>query len=160
MTITNIASSAKVWVYQSSTIFTSEQLTHINTKLSGFVGQWSSHGDKVEGFYEVIDNRFLVVIADESDVMVTGCSIDSSVRVMKELEQDIGVQLLDKSLVAFQNGSEEVFLVGIAQIPSAVAESKITKDTFVYNNAISNYADYKTKWKVKASDSWVKRYLS
>ncbi len=160
MIITNIASSAKVWVYQSSTVFTPEQLLHIKAKLSVFVGQWSSHGDKVHGSFDIVDNRFLVIIADESEVMVTGCSIDSSVRVMKELEKEIEVQLLDKSLVAFQNEGEQVFLVNIAAIPAAVNAGQITLDTLVYNNAISNYADYTANWKVKAHDSWVKRYFS
>ncbi len=159
MTTTNISSKAKVWIYQSSTEFTEDQRTHIQVKISNFVSQWQSHGDKVEGCFDIVDNRFLVIIADESEVMVTGCSIDSSVRVMKELEQELSIQLLDKSQVAFQNEREAVFLVGIAQIPSAVAEGKITANTFVYNNAVSTYVDYTSNWKVKASDSWVKRYF-
>lgn len=159
MTIPNIATTAKTWIYQSSTVFTVDQLTQIQAKLSNFVTQWQSHGDKVEGFFEIIENRFLVIMADESDVMVTGCSIDSSVRVVKELEQETGLSLLDKSLVAFQNEGE-VFLVGIAAIPEAVKSGQITPDTLVYNNAVSNFGDYKSQWKVKASDSWVKRYFS
>ncbi len=149
----------KVWIYQSSTIFTSNQKNHIEQKLHDFVSNWSSHGDVVNGSFEIIEERFIIVFANEEEVMVSGCSIDSSVKIIKELEQELGLSLLDKSNIAFQQAIGEIKLYQLSQIPEAVNSGEINLESIVFNNAISNGLDFESSWKVKAKDTWVKRYF-
>ena len=81
---------SRVWVYQSSRLFTLQEALQIEKMLEDFIGQWTSHGAGVKGYANLFFGQFIVLMADETGVTVGGCSTDSSVRMVKELEREIG----------------------------------------------------------------------
>ena len=55
----------------------------------------------LKGFATLFFGRFIILMADETATGVSGCSTDSSVRLIKQIEQQYGVSLFDRQMLAF-----------------------------------------------------------
>ena len=58
--------SSKVWIYQSSRLFTMGEALEIEDMMNDFVDNWNSHGEKVKGYANLIFGQFLIIMADET----------------------------------------------------------------------------------------------
>ncbi len=150
--------SAKVWVYQSSREFTAEEVVVVNDALKGFVDSWQAHGAELTADFELVENRFIVLFVDESRSAASGCSVDSSVALIRDIERKYDLNLTDKGQVAFRS-DYEIEVVAFKDIKAAVASTKITPSTIIFNNSVATYKEYKESWQIKSEDSWMKRYF-
>ena len=94
-------SQSRVWIYQSSRQFQISESIEINNMLQRFVAQWNSHGTMVKGFAVLLFSQFIILMADETAMGVSGCSTDSSVRLIKEIESHFNVNLFDRQMLSF-----------------------------------------------------------
>src|SRR5436190_11481296 len=83
--------ASRVWIYQCSRLFTISEAFEIEGILNNFVTSWNSHGTPVKGYANLFYDQFIVLMADETATGVSGCSTDSSVRVIKQIEQEFTV---------------------------------------------------------------------
>ena len=156
---TDFAENSRVWVYQSNRQFTIEEAMQIEELLEGFANSWLSHGDKVKGHANLFFGQFIILIADETATGVSGCSTDSSVRLIKNIELDHNVQLFDRQNLAFVI-DERVQLMPLAQLNSSIEEGMILPDTLYFNNTIQSLNELMTSWIIPVKDSWLaKRFL-
>ena len=90
---------------------------------------------------------------------VSGCSTDSSVRLIKEIEQKFQVQLFDRLNLAFQvKGKTQ--MVPMSQLPYALENGLISPDTLYFNKTGQTKDELATKWLIPVKDSWLGgRYL-
>ncbi len=93
--------NSRVWVYQSNRPFSINEALEIEEQLENFTKEWNSHGSAVRSYANLFFGQFIVMMADETDVKVGGCSTDSAFRFIKNLEKDYNVQLLDRQTLAF-----------------------------------------------------------
>ena len=97
----NFHPESRVWVYQSSRLFSLSEAFDVEDLLKEFTGQWKSHGTPVKGAGYLFFGQFIVLMADERATGVSGCSTDSSVRLIKDIEQRFGVSMFDRTTLAF-----------------------------------------------------------
>src|SRR5689334_21547384 len=120
----NFDPASKVWVYQSSRFFTLSQALKIEDMLDQFVRDWVSHGIPVKGNAHLFFVQFVVLMADENASGVSGCSIDSSMRLIKEIEQTSGVTMFERTNLAFflkdKAGDHHVEILPMSQLQYAV----------------------------------------
>jgi len=154
----NLPSNSRVWIYQSDRGFTQKEIEFIATKAEDFINQWTRHGDDLKGSFTIKYNQFLVLAVDESFNNVSGCSIDSSVRFIKELENELKLDLMNKLNVSFKD-NEHINLVKLSDFQRFAKENKITPETIVFNNMVNTIADFESNWEIAAKDSWHKRFL-
>ena len=84
----DFAADSRVWIYQCNRAFREKEVIEINEQLLQFYEQWESHGKKVKAWAGILFNQFIVMMADEkASALVGGCSIDSSVRIIKSIEK-------------------------------------------------------------------------
>ena len=146
--------NSRVWVYQSSRIFTVNEALEIEKLLQDFSEEWNSHGDLVKGYANLFFGQFIIIMADESHIKVGGCSTDSSVRLIKNLEQDYHVQLLDRQLLAFIV-KERIQLIPLSQVNYSIENNFITPDTLYFNNTILTKNELLNNWIIPVKDSWL-----
>lgn len=156
--IENMPDHSRIWIYQSNRSFTESEKTFIEKQLVVFTAQWAAHGKQLTATYSILHNQFIVLAVDESFHQASGCSIDSSVAVIRHLEQETGLSLLDRSQVAFLS-DEEVQVKPFNQLKAAVENGEINQETPVFNNAIQNAGEWKTSWLQPASATWLSRYF-
>lgn len=154
-----LPANARVWVYQSNRVFTAEETSQIQQAIDQFVAEWSSHSRDVIAAGALLYNRFLVLVADETEFTVSGCSIDSSVAFVKQLTQQYQVDFFDRMQVAWIAG-EEVHSADRVGFEKAMATGDITEDTIVFNNMITTKDQLITSWQIPLKDSWHARVFA
>ena len=151
--------NARVWVYQSSRPFVEKEEIEINEQLHHFYANWQAHGAPVKGWAKLLYRQFVVIMADESDVEVSGCSTDSSVRVIKSLERQYDVNFFDRMTITFLR-NEKAEMLPFNQVQYAIDKGYINKDTYLFNNVVTNKKDLMEQWLVPLSESWLASRVS
>lgn len=151
--------TSKVWIYQANRSFTEDELSEIKTKLIGFLGRWSTHGKDLESSFEIKYKRFIIIALNQEINDASGCSIDDSVALIQQLEKDYNVDLLDKMNVSYKQG-EFVAYKSLKDFRKMAKDKAVSKNTIVFNNLVTNIAEYKENWEVPASESWHNRFLN
>jgi len=153
------SSDSRVWVYQSSRLFTISEALQVEEMIDRFARSWVSHGVPVKGAAYLFFGQFIVLMADETATGVSGCSTDSSVRLIKEIEQQFGVNMFDRLSLAFVV-KDKVQLLPMPQLKHAVGQGFITADTLFFNNVVLTKDDFEKSWIIPAKDSWLSKKIS
>jgi hypothetical protein len=151
--------ASRVWIYQSSRLFLLSEVFTIETMMEEFVANWKSHGDTVKGFANLFYGQFIIIMADETGTGVSGCSTDSSVRLIKSIEQQFNVQLFDRQNLAFLV-KDKVQLLPLSQLQYAADNNFINADTLYFNNTVLTKGELINNWIVPIQKSWLAKRVS
>ncbi len=154
----NFHPDSRVWVYQSNRLFSLDEALEIEDLLKKFIGQWESHGDAVKGAGYLFFGQFIILVADESQTGVGGCSTDSSVRFLKEIEQKYKVNLFDRTTLAFLV-KDKIQLLPLSHLQQAFDNGFIDADTLYFNNLAQTKEELENKWIIPVKDSWLMRKI-
>ncbi len=149
---------SRVWIYQCSRLFLMSEALEIEVMLNDFVARWQSHGDKVKGYANLVFGQFLIIMADETQAGVSGCSTDSSVRLVKDIEQKFKVDMFDRQHLAFIV-KQKVQLIPLAQLNYAIQNNFITTDTIYFNNLVQTKQELLERWMIPVKDSWLMKKI-
>ena len=152
----NISENSRIWIYQASRILSSEEEQRIQQKLNDFTSQWQAHGQDLAAHGEIRHKQFIILSVDEQVAGATGCSIDKSVYLMKEIEQEFGLDLFDRFRIAYRAG-ENVINCSRQEFETLLSEGIVTQDTIVFNNMIASRRELDTVWEIPMKDSWHSR---
>jgi len=150
---------SRVWIYQSSRLFTVSEALQIEEMINQFAQNWLSHGTPVKGAAYLFFGQFVILIADESATGVSGCSTDSSVRLIKEIEKIFGVNMFDRLALAFLD-KDKVQILPMPQLTYAVERGFITADTLFFNNVVLTKEELENNWIIPVKDSWLAKKIS
>ena len=148
------AADSRVWVYQASRLFAMGEALQIETMLEDFVKNWHSHGTPVKGYANLFYGQFIILMADESATGVSGCSTDSSVRLVKNIESLFKVNMFDRLSLAFII-KDKVQLLPMAQLPYAVENNFLTPETQYFNNTVQTKQEFLDRWLIPVKNSWL-----
>ena len=150
----DLADNSKVWIYQASRPFGEKEIVEINEQLHHFYTQWMSHGARVKGWAKVFFNRYIVIIADETDVPLGGCSIDGSMDLVKSIERQYQLTMFDRLSITFLI-KDKLEMLPMNQVQYAIDKGFITKDTQMFNNLVATKKDLVEKWLSPLSQTWL-----
>jgi hypothetical protein len=151
--------ASRVWIYQSSRLFLLSEAFEIEKMLEDFVENWKSHGDPVKGFANLFYGQFIIIMADETGTGVSGCSTDSSVRLIKAIEQQFNVLLFDRQNLAFLV-KDKVQLLPLSQLQYAADNNFIDAATLYFNNTVLTKGELIENWIVPIQKSWLAKRVS
>ena len=100
----------------------------------------------------------MVIAVDETEALPSGCSIDKSTHWLQEIGGQLGVDFFDRS-VAYLDADGHVQTISVAQAKAAVADERILPQTTVFDNLVATKAQWMSRWKIRAEDSWLKRFF-
>jgi hypothetical protein len=155
----NFHPASRVWIYQSSRLFTIGEALEIEDLLHEFVANWHSHGAKVKGYANLLFGQFVIIMADETAAGVSGCSTDSSVRLIKTIEERFKVDMFDRQNLAFVV-KEKIQLLPLSQLKYAVENNFINAETLYFNNLVQTKEELTHKWMIPVKESWLAKRLS
>lgn len=145
--------NSRVWVYQSNRFFTTDEATEIDVLLNEFNQSWSAHNAKLQSEYLLLHHLFIVLVVNETQHSASGCSIDSSVGIIKQIMERYKVDLLDRLNLAYQK-NEAIQLIKMADFQEEIKNGVFTPETIVFNNLIQDKAGLINQWYVPAKSSW------
>ena len=149
---------SRVWIYQSSRMLSLSEALQAEDMMNDFVAGWKTHGDPVKGYANLFFGQFVIVMADESAAGVSGCSTDSSVRVIKEMESRFNIQLFDRQMLAFVI-KDKIQLLPLSQLNYAVENNFINEDSLYFNNTVLNKKELENNWIIPVKQSWLAKRL-
>jgi len=155
----NFSPDSRVWIYQSSRLFTMSEALAIEDLLNDFTDKWLSHGTPVKGAGYLFFGQFIIIMADEKATGVSGCSTDSSVRLIKDIEQRFGVNMFDRTTLAFVV-KDKVQLLPLSQLQYAFDNRFIGSHTLYFNNLVQTMAELENNWLVPIKDSWLSKKIT
>ncbi len=154
----NFDDKSRVWIYQSSRLFPKHEALEIEEMLNEFVNQWKTHGATVKGFANLLFDQFIVLMADETAEGVSGCSTDSSVRLIKAIEEKYKVQMFDRHSLAFVV-KDKIQLLPLSQMAYAVENNFISADTLYFNNTVLTKKEILSNWIIPIKESWLAKRI-
>ena len=150
--------TSRVWIYQANRSFTVAELMELGKELDAFITDWTAHGSDLQSGYEIRYKRFIILALDQTDTAASGCSIDTSVHFIQQLQKKYNVELLDKMNVSYKQG-EFVAYKTLIDFKKMAKQKAVSMNTIVFNNLVTNKGEYLEHWEVPASESWHSRFM-
>ncbi|MGE0562664.1 MAG: hypothetical protein AB7O47_12675 [Flavobacteriales bacterium] len=150
--------NSKVWVYQSSRLLDDDDVNFLKVRIDDFVTNWESHGSLLKADFDVFNQLFVVFFVDEQGDRMCGSAQDRAVRLMKELEQELEVEFLNRMNLAYLKNNVAT-VVKMNDFGSLYGNGEITDDTIVFNNTITTKKEFDTVWKTPLKNSWHKQLV-
>ena len=135
-----LTDETRCWIFGSSLPLSATD-ARLRRRLDDFFSQWNSHGAAVVGRWRVLEDRFLVVLREPEGAEVSGCSIDSMVGQVKELERELGIRLLDSSRIFYRAQDGSVRSATRMEFKAQIAAGGIGPDTEVFDTTLTRLAD-------------------
>ncbi len=149
---------SRIWIYQSSRTFSSTEKKQLSAGLKELCEQWSAHGTPLHTSFTVEFDQFVIMAVDEQQHGASGCSIDGSVRYLKSLQNELGLDFFDRSEIAFLH-NDKISLYPLTELKSLFESRTLSPDTITFNNLVNTKDEWTADWKQPVRSSWVARYL-
>jgi hypothetical protein len=154
----NFSPNSRVWIYQSNRLFSLNEAFAIEDQINQFCYAWRSHGAEVKATGLLLFGQFIILMSDETEVGVSGCSTDSSVRFIKDLGQQYHVDFFDRTSLAFFI-KDKIQILPMAQLNYALENEFINGETLYFNNLVQTKAELQSSWIIPAKNSWLAKKL-
>ncbi|CAA9257029.1 MAG: FIG00649260: hypothetical protein [uncultured Adhaeribacter sp.] len=149
---------SRIWIYQASRSLTNEEVARVKPFLEQFSTEWTSHGQTLQASAELLYNRFLVIGNDEDINSPSGCSIDASVRFVKQLEAELNVSFFDRTQLAFWQ-DDKVEVVPLADIKKKIGAGDIQAQSLYFDTLVNTSGQLQAAWPKPAKESWLAKYF-
>ncbi|MEO5967889.1 MAG: hypothetical protein ABIP68_00835 [Ferruginibacter sp.] len=151
--------NSRVWIYQNSASFNNEQINEIESSLNSFIKTWNAHGSPVKGFAKILFNKFIIIMADETATLVSGCSTDSFQRKIKEIQQNYNVDLFNRLALTFIL-NDELVTIDLNNLENSISKDQVNVNTPYFNNTVLTKRELMNNWIIPAGNSWLNNYFS
>jgi len=144
----NFPSNSRVWLYQANRALTATEIDWLSFEMEQFVKEWAAHGTKLWADGSVLNPYFVAFVVDESVTPPSGCSIDSSVKFLKAVGVELGIDFFTRMKVCQDNNG------AIQQIDFAeFKEGQLNGEELIYDALISTLEELTTAWPRKLKES-------
>ncbi len=145
---------AKTWVYTSSVKITDNQKQQIVCLSDQFLSNWESHGNKVFGYVEVIEDHFVLIAADPKGDTLCGRAVDANISFIKEVQEVTGLNLTDRMVVVYKQHGKLVS-TDFNTIKQEIKLGVIAQDSIIYNPLVTTVKEYNTSFKQEPESCWI-----
>ncbi|MCC6699924.1 MAG: hypothetical protein IT221_00265 [Fluviicola sp.] len=144
MSLQQLPDHSKVWLYQADRALTSTEKEWLQEVLTKFVAEWAAHGTKLAAAGEVVGDYHIVLAVDETAYGASGCSIDTSVRFIKGLGDELGINFFNRlnMLLETEGKLQLVPFLQLSNYPTAQ----------VFNPMIETLKEWRENWKIPVAD--------
>jgi hypothetical protein len=153
-----LPSYSRVWIYQANRPFLVDEEKIISDSLMSFCSQWEAHGNPLKTSFKIEYHQFVILAVDENSAGASGCSIDGSVKALKELGNHLDIDFFDRTKVAFLEG-DKIQSYSLNQLKSLFESGGLTSNSQTFNNLVANKAGLEIDWKISVQKSWLTKYL-
>lgn len=149
----NFPQDSQVWIYQANRCLSYLETKKIQDLAKNYAHSWSAHGQPVTADAQVIFDHFLIFAVDDRS-HASGCSIDSSVAFVKQLEQEFELCFFDRmQIVLEKDDAFEQFHLN--EIKAGLKNGYMDSSSYFFDNSINTLKDLKSKWHKKVAGSWI-----
>lgn len=145
--ISRLSDDANVWIFPITPALGDPDA--MLQRVDAFLDSWAAHNVPVLAARDLRENRFLIVAADK-DAEKSGCSIDRLFALVRTMERELGISMLDPSVVHYRDAEGVVRDAKRSELRDHANESTIVFDT----TAPTLGELRRGTWERPARDSW------
>lgn len=146
--------TSRVWIFGLQGELLPEEKVRLKTRLDSFVENWLSHKKEVRGACEIAYSRFILFAADSELTHVSGCSIDSIFKAVKEACAEQKLNLASTLDVFYRDSSGKIELTSLGKLKEAYKKGELSKENIVFQNAVQTLAEVRAgNWEVSLTNS-------
>jgi len=157
--IEELAAESRFWVYLSSRFFTDQEVEALNNRIREFTSGWTAHNNQLKATGWIEFNCYLILVADETKSGASGCSIDKSVRFIRELGLEFETDWFDRLIFVYLDEGQNPVYIHKSNLQTAFESGTINDKTLFVNSLVKNKLEYKHDWLIPFVKSWHKRLL-
>ncbi len=147
----NFSDGDRLWAYGFAVRLAPAQAETVKEELTRFCKNWQVHGKPLNAAFELIDDQFAFLATDGK---ASGCSIDSSVALFKDIKLKHGFDAIDPNLIFFRS-KRGVEAVSRPEFQVLVAAGEITDETPVFNLTITTVGELRNgAFELPFKESW------
>ena len=136
---------SRVWTYLCNRILNDQEANLIEGQIKKFTRSWKAHQKPLSANGQLLYNQYIVLAVDESVEPISGCSIDSSVHLVKTIEKHLEVDFFNRLNVLILK-NETPKLVSYHDIGAYTGD-------FVFNPRIESLGELRENWLVEIKDA-------
>jgi hypothetical protein len=153
-----ISDDSRVWVYGAKRALAPFEVSAILRRLADFCDEWSAHGTKLDCGFTVLYNQLIILAVDEKSAAASGCSIDTSVQIFREIDKQYDLDLFNR-LRSYQLISEGLRGISADEIKTEVEKNTITSDTKFIDVMVASKKDIAHSLTKPMRETWLSKYL-
>ena len=152
--INSLHDDARVWIFGISPALDEAKRARLLEQVDLFLRNWAAHDVPVTSAREVLHDSFLLIAVDRSSE-TSGCSIDRMFGTLRQLESELGVQILDPNRVFVRHGDGHV-----DAMTRAGFRDRGDPHTVVFDTIVERLGDIRSgRWEKRAEQSWHRQLL-
>jgi len=152
-TTEQLSPASRVWIYQSARPFAPEEQQRIAMETAAFARSWTAHNQQLKAWGGVVEDRFVVLMVDESMTNASGCSIDTSVHFIQELEKKFHLELFNRLLLTYK-ADDGLQTIALDELPKLFQSGAIQANTLVVNTLVSDKAAFDSSFFQPLKENW------
>jgi len=137
--------NARLWVYQANRVIDADEKVEISSILNQFISSWATHGVPLKAETLVLKDHFIIFGVDEKQIAASGCSIDSSVKLMKEIGEKFTIDFFDRLKLIIEKDSE-MKVISFSQLGDY-------SDWKIYNTLVNTVEQFNESFLIQVKDS-------
>ncbi len=145
---------ANVWFYFLPKELGQDEIVYFEAEKNEFLQKWNSHGQAIFAEMVLVQNRLIIVVAENISGSISGCSIDKSLALMKSLSLKWQMDLLDRNWVIYEKSPGNLEFSRLNLFWALRKAHEINDDTIVYDTTIQNVGQLRNAFKKTFSQSW------
>lgn len=149
---------SRIWIYQAGRRLSPQEKRAAEAALQEFCEGWNAHQQPLKTSFSIEFDQFIILAADEDYHLPSGCSIDGSVRALKELDSQLGIDLFDRTKVAFLD-KDTVVVYPLSKLKGLFESGELKGSSVTFNNLVPSRGDLTRGWKTSVENSWLVKYL-
>lgn len=153
-----IPQTSRIWIYQSDKKFSPQHTIWMQDFLTQYCDSWRAHRSPLNASFDIKMDHFIILAVNELVNATSGCSVDDSVRAIKSIEQQTGLNFFNRNQIGFLN-KNEVFFLDLPKLKEKFAEGIWNESTLTFNNLVTSKQQLEGEWVVPAGNTWLKRYV-
>jgi hypothetical protein len=153
-----IGPNDSIWIYQSNRVLNDQESQTLVESGAEFAANWSTHGKSLQASVLLVEKLFVIIRVDKNHLAASGCSIDKSVKWVKDTEEALGITLLDRLQVAWIESGDQLKYGKPTDFEASVRAGNANANTLIFNNTVTSGLTMLTQWMIPASQSWLSRF--
>ncbi|MBK8442683.1 MAG: hypothetical protein IPL35_04350 [Sphingobacteriales bacterium] len=155
-----LSSEARVWIFQIHRNLSAHEIAPIQNLVQNFAAAWQSHGKPLNAAATVLQERFIVIAADEQNNKAGGCSIDGMTRFLQDIEQTFDIAVFQRTQVAYRQADGSIADFHFNDAQHLLQDGTLTPDTLIYNITVHTKAEAEAHFLQPLRHSWLAKRIN
>ncbi|MDQ6802843.1 MAG: hypothetical protein M3041_18725 [Acidobacteriota bacterium] len=154
MDISQLPDDSRIWIFGISPALDARQSSRLFSVVDQFLDVWSAHGEPIVSGRDIVHRSFLVIGVDQRSE-TSGCSIDRMFGLLRQLESELDVAILDPNRIFCRDASGSV-----TSVSRRAFSERGRGDTVVFDILAERIGKIRGgDWEKPARNSWHKALL-